>query len=197
MAATAEVEPTPSCSSSKEIASDCRRATGSAAGSCRLADMETTSSDSSDDADEEAEAAPRRAHAPAHAHDSAQFKPALPTPLIIELGDREVIFAIAVFLLVSVALGLLLFIGTWKEAEERVRLPAMVHPDTCISSPPPSNKGEEIPEAVCLIACTHSEEWSGPVGFALLKISSDAICKASINAPRRRNQIKRFPQKKG
>ena len=91
-----EIEPTPSCShhsSSKEIEYEYRRTEGKDPG------VDTTT-DTSDE-----EAATLR---------DVKFKPSTTSPLIIELGDREVLFAIAVFLLVSIALGLVLFIGTWK-----------------------------------------------------------------------------------
>ena len=99
-----EVEPTPSCShhsSSKEIEYEYKREE----------DGKDTGSDTiSDTTDEEAAV-------------SVKFKPSATAPLIIELGDREVLFAIAVFLLVSIALGLVLFLGTWKyDGEEVSRL---------------------------------------------------------------------------
>ena len=93
-----EIEPTPSCShhsSSKETECDYKRTEAKDPG------VETT-----DTSDEEVAAATA-------VHD-VKFKPSTTSALIIELGDREVLFAIAVFLLVSVALGLVLFIGTWK-----------------------------------------------------------------------------------
>ena len=93
-----EIGPTPSCShhsSSKEIEYDYKREEGKDPG------VDTTT----DTSDEEAAALRMR---------DVKFKPSTSSPLIIELGDREVLFAIAVFLLVSVALGLVLFIGTWK-----------------------------------------------------------------------------------
>ena len=95
--AMGEIEPTPSCShhsSSKEIECDYKRTEAKDPG------VETT-----DTSDEEV--------AVTAVHDF-KFKPSTTSALIIELGDREVLFAIAVFLLVSVALGLVLFIGTWK-----------------------------------------------------------------------------------
>ena len=95
-----EVEPTPSCShhsSSREIEYDCKQTESKDAG------VET-----SDTSDEEATV-------------QVQFKrKSTSAPLIIELGDREVIFAIVVFLLVSIALGLVLFLGTWKYEEDKV-----------------------------------------------------------------------------
>ena len=95
-----DVEPTPSCShhsSSKEIEYDFKRTDS------KEPDVET-----SETSDEEATV-------------QVNFKPnSTLAPLIIDLGDREVIFAIAVFLLVSIALGLVLFLGTWKYEGNKV-----------------------------------------------------------------------------
>ena len=114
MAAVVEVEPTPSCShhsSSKEIEFDTRRANG-----IKKPQREKVESDeSSESSDEEAS-------------ERVNLKPSLQKPFqpTIELENREVVFAIAVFLLVGVTLGMVLFICTWKTGADEVRIYFMV-----------------------------------------------------------------------
>ena len=109
MAAVVEVEPTPSCShhsSSKEIEYDIRKADG-----IKKSERKDESGESSESSDEEAS-------------ERVRLKPPLQKPFQpnIELENREVVFAIAVFLLVGVTLGIVLFICTWKTGEDKVRV---------------------------------------------------------------------------
>ena len=110
MAAVVEVEPTPSCShhsSSKEIEFDTRRANGIK----KPTRKKVESDESSESSDEEAS-------------ERVNLKPPLQKPFqpTIELENREVVFAIAVFLLVGVTLGMVLFICTWKTGADEVRI---------------------------------------------------------------------------
>ncbi len=129
MTSTAEdVEPTPSCShhgSSRDVeivvlqpgvataaAGDDAGATASPKPRNKDTSVDgdgATSGDSSDDDDEDHVTSER-----------VQLKP-LPSSRqypIIELENREVVFAIAVFLLVGTSLGMVLFICTWKVVDE-------------------------------------------------------------------------------
>ena len=110
MAAVVEVEPTPSCShhsSSKEIEFDTRRANGIKKTTRKKVESDESSEESSDE----------------EASERVKLKPPLQKPFqpTIELENREVVFAIVVFLLVGVTLGIVLFICTWKRGADEVR----------------------------------------------------------------------------
>ena len=110
MAAVVEIEPTPSCShhsSSKEIEFDTRRANGIKKPKRKKVEESDESSESSDE----------------EASERVKLKPPPQKPFqpTIELENREVVFAIAVFLLVGVSVGMVLFICTWKTGADEVR----------------------------------------------------------------------------
>ena len=52
---------------------------------------------------------------PTSSSDEVKFKPNIPATPVIDITDKQAIFAIVSFTLVSVALGFLLYLGTLKD----------------------------------------------------------------------------------
>ena len=59
---------------------------------------------------------------PTSSSDEVKFKPNIPAPPVIDITDKQAIFAIVSFTLVSVALGFLLYLGTLKDEIDPVSL---------------------------------------------------------------------------
>ena len=59
---------------------------------------------------------------PTSSSDEVKFKPNIPATPVIDITDKQAIFAIVSFTLVSVALGFLLYLGTLKDEIDPVSL---------------------------------------------------------------------------
>ena len=57
---------------------------------------------------------------PTSSSDEVKFKPNIPATPVIDITDKQAIFAIVSFTLVSVALGFLLYLGTLKDEVDPV-----------------------------------------------------------------------------